>query len=409
MSWMREAVVVGGGVIGCSIAFHLARLGMRNVLLLEKGSLAGEASGRSGAVVRMHYTNEHEARLALASLPWFEDWAGRVGGDCGFQATGFLQMVGSKDRDRLRNNVKMLRRLGVTTELVEGAEIRRLQSWLRVTDGDLAAYEPGSGYADPVATTRSFAQAAGRLGAEVREGVAVTALGTRGGRVRTVETTEGPVATPVVVLANGGWAPRLLRPLGIELDLQTTRVQVAFFRRPAQMQRGPVGHFAVIDRANGFYARPHGDDATLVGLSAFHRPLDLDGHLGDNDADFLALALRQLTSRAPEYAGAELLRGHAGPIDMSPDGAAVLGPVTDAEGLYLAVGMSGTGFKKSPAIGACMAELIVQGEAHTAPLHPFRLSRFAEEDVIAGASYSLPSHAVEVREIGAMRGRAVVH
>jgi sarcosine oxidase, subunit beta len=121
-----EVIVVGGGVIGCSIAFHLTRLGVKDVLVLEKGTVAGQASGRSGALVRMHYSNEPEARLALAALPWFERWNELVGGDCGFVPTGFLQLVHPADNDTLRQNTAMLQRIGVETWLVAAEEIAEL-------------------------------------------------------------------------------------------------------------------------------------------------------------------------------------------------------------------------------------------------------------------------------------------
>ena len=157
-----EVIVVGGGVIGCSIAFHLTRLGVKDVLVLEKGTVAGQASGRSGALVRMHYANEPEATLALAALPWFERWNELVGGDCGFVPTGFLQLVHPSDNDKLRQNTAMLQRIGVETRLVAAEEIAELQPGLEIGDDEMGAFEPRSGYADPVRTTCGFAAAAPR-------------------------------------------------------------------------------------------------------------------------------------------------------------------------------------------------------------------------------------------------------
>lgn len=390
-----EAVVVGAGVIGASIAFHLTRRGVRGVLLLDKGTLAGQASGRSGALVRTHYPNAPEARLALASLPWFQRWDERVGGDCGFTRTGFLQLVAPADLPGLRRNVGMLRALGIDTTLVGRREIAELLPQLRLHEDEHGAYEPQSGYADPVATTRALAAAAKRDGATLLEGVEVTALLTSRARAIGVQTTGGPVHAGVVVLACGAWSGRLTRPLGLELPIHARRTQLAIFSRPAGLPRGRAGHPVLIDRANGFYARPCGEDEALVGLSGFHEPIaDPDAYAAENDPDFPALARQLVSRRLPAMADGRYVRGHAGPLDVTPDGCAILGRAPGIDGLYLAVGMSGTGFKKAPAVGACVAELITAGAATTAPIEPFRPTRFEEGDPIRHDSYALPAEAL---------------
>lgn len=410
MKRTAEAIVVGAGVIGASIAFHLTRLGLRDVLLLDKGTVAGEASGRSGALVRTHYTNAPEARLALAARAWFHGWSELVGGDSGFVQTGFLQFVQPSDNDRLRANVAMLQDIGVETRLLTSREVAELQPQLHLTGDELAAYEPRSGYADPVATTRALVAAAERGGATLREGLTVRAIRVAGGRAVGIETDEGPVDAPVVVLANGAWSVGLARPLGFDLPIRPTRVQIAFFRRPDAFPRGPAGHVTIIDRANGFYARPQGDDLTLIGLSGLHRPLDdLDGYDRAIEPDAIPLFQRQLANRIPTVAGQPFARGHAGPLDVTPDAKAILDRAPGIDGLFLAVGMSGSGFKKAPAIGACLAELIVAGAATTAPIAPFRLARFAEGDSIHGNDYALPPEAVDQREVAELRGQSLIH
>ena len=405
-----EAVVVGGGVIGAAIAFHLTRLGMRDVVLLDKGALAAQASGRSGALVRAHYANEHEARLALAALAWFENWADLVGGDCGFVSTGFLQLVQPQDTEKLRQNVEMLQRVGVDTRLVDDREVAELQPQLLTTEEELAAFEPRAGYADPVATTTGFAAAAEREGAKVREGVRVTGVRAQSGRVEGVTTVAGAISAPNVVLANGPWVGELAAPLGLQVPIYPTRIQLVIYSRPPSLPRGPAGHLTLIDRAYGFYLRAHGDDGTLFGLSGHHRPLDdLDDLPAAVEPDFAALALAQVSKRLPAYEGARLLGGQVCALDVTDDGRAVLGDGGGVEGLYLAVGMSGTGFKKAPAVGACLAELITTGETRTAPIAPFRLARFAEGDLIAGNDYELPEEAIDRRERTLLLGRGLVH
>lgn len=404
-----EVVVVGGGVIGTSIAFHLTRLGLHDVLVLEKGTVAGQASGRSGALVRMHYPDEPQAALALASLPWFENWAEWVGGDCGFVQTGFLQLVHPSDNQKLQGNTTMLKRIGVETRYVDADEIQELQPGVIVDEDEQGAFEPRSGYADPVRTTQSFAAAARRGGAEIREDVEVTALRTGDGRVHGVETSEGVILADTVVLANGGWAPRLAGPLGIDLPITPARVQIAVFQRPPSIPSGGAGHRCIIDRRFGFYTRPWGENGTLVGLSSYHADIgDLDHYYEENDSDFIELARQHIVQRFPAYLDAPYLYGHAGPLDVSSDGRAILGGTT-MDGLYLAVGMSGSGFKKSPAIGACMAELITEGESQTASIGPFRPGRFVDQEPIRGIEYSLPVSALDLGQVDTLRGRGLVH
>jgi sarcosine oxidase subunit beta len=382
-----NVVIVGGGVVGTSIAFHLTQLGVSDVLLLERGELSGGATGRSGALVRTHYTNASEAQLAAAALPWFEEWADRVGGACGFVRTGFVQLVAAGDADRLRSNVAMLTGLGVHTSVLEHAELDALGSGLAIAAGDIGAYEPRSGYADPVATTRSLAAAAVRGGAQILEHTTVLRLLASGDRVTGVETSAGRVQSETVILANGAWSVALVEALGLDLPIESVAAQVAFVSRPDGLA-GAAGHLTIIDRRTGVYARPHGRSETLVGLSQSARtsvpPDDVQV-----SASFPAVAFQQLALSIPAFVTQRVLRAHAGPLDVTPDRAALIGRVEGRDGLVLAVGMSGSGFKKAPAIGACVAELVVEGKARTASIDGFAPTRFAEDRPIVSNDYVL--------------------
>jgi sarcosine oxidase, subunit beta len=381
-------VVVGGGVMGCSIAFHLAERGA-DVLLLERGTVCSGMTARSGAIIRTHYTNAPEARMALAGLACFRDWRERVGGWCGFTVTGAVILVGPHDAERLRRNVAMLRGLGVDTEVATPADLAAEHPELDTRGIGLAAVEPGSGYADPVATTFAFASRAVDLGARIRQGVAVHAVRLAGGRVTGLATSDGEVGADAVVLACGPWVDPLARTAGFQLDITPERSQVAFFRRPDGARRHPV----VIDGVLGHYVRPHGGDLSLLGVEAGHRvEVDaVDREVEGYDRRLVAPALRRLAGRMPAFAGASFARGHRGVYDTSPDGRAVLDAAPGVAGLFVAGGFSGTGFKKAPAVGACMAELVTEGHASTVDIHPFRLTRFAEGDPIVGDEYRLPA------------------
>lgn len=382
-----DVIIVGAGVVGCSLAFHLARAGAR-VRVLDKGAeVCAGMSARSGALLRMHYTFAPEAELAWKSLPYFADWEEMVGRDreargCGFVRSGFAIVVGGTNVDRLRANVAMLRATGVDTYLVEPAELRKLEPALNVDDVALAAYEPQSGYADPVATTRSMAEAAQRRGAKFVFEAPVASIDTAGGRVRGVVDTSGKRhQADAVCIAAGPWTDRLLAPLGAAIGIRGERAQIAFFKRAK-----PLRHCGCIDTISGSYFRPHGGDLTLIGLGdikAEYEP-DPDGFREDNDADFVAEVAERLAHRVPAMSGAGYERGHAGIYDVSPDSRAVMGPIPGIAGLYVAAGFSGTGFKTAPAVGAAMAEVILEGRARIVDIAPFGFERLRQRRLIRG-------------------------
>jgi glycine/D-amino acid oxidase-like deaminating enzyme len=189
------------------------------------------------------------------------------------------------------------------------------------------------------------------------------------------------------VLANGAWSVPLAAAVGLDLPISPLALRLAFVERPSGMRRGRAGHAVVLDRAHGAYTRPEGEDRSLVGLAARRHPIpEPDAYDIGRDEEFERLARSQVARRFPSFAQAPLVGGRSGPIDMTPDGCAIIdraGP----EGLLVAVGMSGSGFKKAPAIGACVAEMIMEGGARTASVHAFRASRFAEGDPITGNAY----------------------
>ncbi|HVA84415.1 MAG TPA: FAD-dependent oxidoreductase [Candidatus Binataceae bacterium] len=384
---MPEVIVVGAGIVGCSLAFHLARAGVRVTVFDKDREVCAGMTARSGALLRMHYTFAPEAELAWKSLGYFAHWEEMVGRDaagrgCGFAKTGFTIVVGPPNAEKLRANVAMLRAVGIDTVLVEPAELLSLEPAINVDDVALAAYEPQSGYADPVAATRSMAEAAARHGATFKLGVPIASIDAAGARARGVVDAAGTryEAGTVCVVA-GPWTDRLLKPLGAPIGIRAERAQIAFFKRPATLRHG-----GCIDTISGSYFRPHGDAETLIGLGdlkAEYEP-DPDSFREDNDADFVTEVAERLAHRVPAMAGAGYSRGHAGIYDISPDSRAVMGPVPEVGGLYVAAGFSGTGFKTAPAVGAAMAELILTGRSTTVDLRPFGFARLREGRPIRG-------------------------
>lgn len=377
-----DVVVIGGGANGTSAAFHLAALGVRHVLLLERRHLAAGASGKSGALVRMHYTNEGEARLAFESLKVFRDFEAVVGGDCGFEPVGFVQIVARGYEEALRQNVAMHRRIGIETECVGPEELRHLLPGCRLDDVGAAAWEPGSGFADPSATTYAFAEAARRRGAVIETGCEATRIVVEHGRVVAVETTRGRIATPAAVLVVGAWAGRLLAPLRLDFGLTPHRVQVAIFRWPL----GVGGrHPAVIDAVHHSWFRPEGRAATLIGVELGVAHADPDDFDEGVDRGYVALCRDKLAARWPCFGEATMRGGWAGMIMMSPDGRPIIDRLPGVDGLWAMLGDSGTSFKTSPAIGRGLAEWVVHGAPATVDLTPFQATRFAEGRVTRDA------------------------
>jgi sarcosine oxidase subunit beta len=374
MTRTADVVVIGGGANGTSTAFHLALLGVRNVLLLERRQLAAGATGKSGALVRMHYTNESESRLAFESLKVFRNFGEIVGGDCGFESVGFVQLVGHGHEDALRRNVERQRAIGINTRPIAPADLGEILPGVETRDIGAAAWEPDSGFADPSATAFAFAEGARRRGATIETGVEVHRVLTEHGRVTGVETTAGRIATPKVVAATGAWSAPLLASLGLEYPLTPRRVQVSIFRWPAGFTRR---HPAVIDAVHGAWWRPEGTASTLIGVELGSGHADPEKFDESADPSYVTTCRAALGGRWPVLKDALMRGGWAGMIMMSADGRPIIDRV-GPDGMWAMLGDSGTSFKTSPAIGRCLAEWIVSGASSTVDLHPFRAARFAE-------------------------------
>jgi glycine/D-amino acid oxidase-like deaminating enzyme len=380
MTTTVDVAVIGGGIIGVSTAYYLARAGL-TVTLIERRHLASGGSGASTAIVRTHYDNAPETRLAVASLPVWANWADRVGvGNPCFEQTGVLWLVGQLDAERLRNNVTMHRAIGAKAQAIPPAEAGQIEPALDMDGVAVAAWEPDSGYVGPVAATHSFAEAARQRGVNLELDTTVVDITVTSGRVVGVRTDRGFCNAGVVVNAAGPWAGRVGQMVAVDLPISVERRQVASFSQPPELRRQHVG---VIDQVNGTYFRPEWGLSTLAGLDRVGGEAELDDFSPAVGAEFPDTIRRLLAARMPAMAHAVYRGGWGGLIDLTPDGKAILG-AAGPEGFYLACGFSGTGFKVAPAVGICLAELISGGQAKAVDLSPFRLSRFAEGQPIHG-------------------------
>jgi glycine/D-amino acid oxidase-like deaminating enzyme len=377
-----DVIVVGAGVQGASLAFHLAQRGAR-VIVIERESVAAGATGRSSGFVRMHYDLESDARLAWASFPYFQDWSGMVGaGDCGFVQTGFMHVMPEAFADRVRANVADQQAIGIDTRVIGPAEVADLVPGAIVDDIAVAAYEPRSGYADPSGTAAGFLAAARRAGARFERGCRVTAVTVDGETISGVDTDRGRFAAPVVVDAAGAWAAGLARTVGVDIPVEPWRHDTAFFGLPAG--HGPDFPI-VIDETNQVYFRPEGHDLMLVGLEAGNeiggspdRPMR--AALPATIEDMVA----RVCARIPWMAEGTFRTVHGGQDGITTaDQRPILGRA-GPDGFVLACGFSGTGFKTAPAIGRCLAELILDGEATTVDISGYSLDRFAAGHLLIG-------------------------
>ncbi len=277
----------------------------------------------------------------------------------------------------MRKNVAMLQSLGINAQEITPAELKARQPFIVTDDLGAVAYEPDSGYADPVLTTKSLARRAVELGATICEGVRVEALLVLRGRVRGLRTNAGDIDADSVVLAAGPWTVALLRAAGIELDVRPVRAEIAFVQRPPELSDG---HFVYLDHKSGSYFRPTRDGLSLLGTGTARRPLaedQMDSYDESSTERIVEVIRTRIRERAPVLADAPLGRGHAGLYDMSPDEKAILDRVPGIDGAYMAVGFSGTGFKQSPAVGVAMSELVTTGASSTLDIRAFAFDRFA--------------------------------
>ncbi len=360
---IADVVVVGGGIIGCSVAYHLAQRRGARVHVIEKGSLAGGMTKRSGARVRTLLAHPTEARLAIASVKFFRAWKEHIGAPCGYTPTGSVVIAPAEQAAQLRALTEQVHALGGKVHTVTPEELCQLQPGVRVDDVALAAYDADAGFVDPLVATQTLAARVKALGGTFHTGTFVKEVRVEYGRVAGVETSIGRIESLNVILCAGAWTDQLLRPLGIELGLRTPAVSLAFFERPAELK---AGHLAFDDWSTGVSFRPHSFGLTMGTLeSRDGDDVNCDAFDDTVSAAWIHTVHQRIAARLPALAQARYLRGHRGVYDVSPAGHAIVGRVPGTSGLFVAAGLAGIGLTIAPAVGACLAEMVLDGEART--------------------------------------------
>ena len=370
-----DIVILGAGVMGASIAFHLARRKAGTIAVLDKDHVGRGGSGRSSALVRMHYSYPAEVRLAVASLRIFQHWREIVGEPGDFRKTGFVRIVHPNETERLKQNVEMQRSLGVNVELIDRHQLRELEPDWNGDEVELAAYELDSGYGDGAGVASDFLSRARDLGVVYSPRCEATALRVENGKIHGVSTNQGDIAAPVVIAATGPWTRPLLKQAGCDLPIEPEFHQVAILKNAPGMKGGGC---ACIDSVTATYFRSDAHDKFLVGDFYGKRPVDPDNFPQRASDESLEEIIERAARRVPKLENAEVMRGVTGVYDMTPDSRPILGEIPDVKGLNVCAGFSGMGFKISPAIGLVMSELLLDGEGKTVDISSFRPSRFAE-------------------------------
>jgi sarcosine oxidase subunit beta len=385
-----DIVVIGGGVHGASLAYHLARKKAGRVVLVEKKFIASGPTGRSTALVRGFYAMDFFTRTSSAAAETFRHWSDVIGGDGGpgFQQVGMLVLAGPDHAPHLRDNALRAQEIGAKVALISAAEVKALVPSVNVDDIALASYEAESGYADPSSTANALVNRARELGAVIIQYELVESIRTAGQRVVGVRTETQDIDAPVVINCGGLWADRLLRPLGIEISITPTRHQMCFFRRPS----GFGTHPAIADTVSMTYMRPEHGDLTIHGLLAYDEVVDPDHYNEGADPEQILRNAERIAHRFPIMEHGLAMGGYSGVYDVTPDHQPVLGAIPEYAGLYADFGWSGHGFKHSPVIGDILSDVVLHGKSADFDLTPFRWSRFREGDLLPRAGWIVPPH-----------------
>jgi sarcosine oxidase, subunit beta len=382
-----DAIVIGAGVIGCSVAYHLAHFGAERVLVLDRGQIGGGTTSQSSGILRTHYTVPENVELARASWRVFVNFADYVGdaeASAGLVQCGYL--IASPDGPRLaalRAGLDGQRRQGITVQELDARQAASLLPIARFDDAALIGYEPDAGFADPYLVASAFARSARRMGVKIAEGVEVRRLLHADGVVQGVETSQGRYTTGTVVSAQNIWARDIERWTGIASPVAAERHRVLALEGPQPYSfRMPV--YKDLGSAGMLYCRSYGGSQMLVSEGIAGETLAApDNEQGPIGMDYVLEVGAQVAQRFPAYETAGLASSWTGVYDVTPDWNPVLGRVADMQGLIVAYGFSGHGFKLSPWVGRVLAQEAL-GLATDVSLAPYSLERFRTGALLTG-------------------------
>ncbi len=367
-----DIVIIGGGVMGASTAYHLALRGQKNILLLEKDEFFGqEATGRCAGGVRFQFSTEVNVRLSLQSLPMLDRFKDETGQEINFRKCGYLFVLTKpEDVKTFRHSLEMQQNLGVHTEWLEPDEVRRRLPLMHFEDALAGSFNAGDGLVDPNSVVMGYVGAAQRLGAKCLNKVEVTGIQVVGGKIAVVETDQGPISTPMVVDAAGPWAGVIGQMAGVAVPIQPIRRQLM---TTTPISEVPLDFPFVLDFAQSLYFHREGD-GILTGMSNNNEKAGFDQTV---DEVFEMVNLEAAIARMPCLEKANLLSHWAGLYEVTPDAHPIYGK-SPVDGLYIVAGFSGHGFMHGPISGKLMAECILDGNFISLDVSMLDLARFKE-------------------------------
>jgi sarcosine oxidase, subunit beta len=371
-----SVIIIGGGVMGASTAYHLAARGIKEILLLEKEDFFGQgATGRCAGGVRYQFSTEVNIRLSQASLPMLERFEDELGQSVDYHKWGYLFLLTKESEiDIFRRNVELQRSLGVATEWLKDSEIRKRLPMMNLEDVIAGTNHYKDGVVDPNGVVMGYINAAHHLGATIHSNVEVTGINVKGGKITGVTTQLGTVSAPIVVNATGPWAGTITEMAGFSIPLTPLRRQ---WLTTSALPDLPPDFPFVIDFTQSLYFHREGQ-GLLTGMS---NPGENPGFNQSIDPDWELVHLETAIERLPMLEQARLSSHLAGLYENTPDAHPIYG-VTPVEGFYLVTGFSGHGFMHGPISGLLMSEIILDGQASTVDVSMLDLARFDEDRLI---------------------------
>jgi glycine/D-amino acid oxidase-like deaminating enzyme len=375
MAETTDVIIVGGGVLGASLAYYLTEKGVTDVVLFERGRMAEGSTGKSAAVVRMHYTNPSTVRLALRSRDLFLNWRDRVDDREVYYQTGWFFLTPPGQEATVENNMAMNRVEGVDVEVADTVFLQERAPGISLDDLGTVLYEAKSGYADPVGVCEGLAAAASRNGGRIVSGVGDVELIADGAKVIGVRAGTDTYEAPITVLAAGPWSGRMANAIGLNLPMEYTREQEIFIE-PTDSGIGPT--CSISNMCETAYIRPRQEGGFLLGRGypKDYEAVDPDNFDEQLDDSFIADITTRIQKRFPGLTDFKMVGGVVGLYAVTPDWHPILGPVDAHPGLWLATGGSGHAFKIGPAIGEMLADMIVNKQCAWVDPGLFRLERF---------------------------------
>ncbi len=367
-------VIIGGGVMGASTAYHLAKAGQTDVVLLEREPFFGQgASGRNAGGIRYQFSTEINVRLSQLSLPMLDAFEKETGQAIDVRHCGYLFLLNNEeDVAAFRQNVEMQHRLGVQTDWLTGDEIRRRLPMMQLDDVLAGTWQAQDGLADPNGVVMGYVNSARRKGVKLLTDTTVTAIELRSGRVAAVVTNQGRIEAPIVVNAAGPWAASIGHMAGLNFPIVPIRRQ---WLTTTPLPEIPDDFPFVIDFAQSLYFHREGR-GLLTGMS---NPNETPGIDQSVDPDWELVAMEAAAKRLPMLETAGVASRLAGLYEVTPDAHPILG-ATPIEGYYVCAGFSGHGFMHGPICGQLLAEEILNGRATTLNIDALRFDRFADQD-----------------------------